>query len=106
MALALGLLLIGPAGRFLALAAREVAPILALAFILRGARLLERDGDRLPRVLHLARLATWSALEFAMGVFVHHATHGLALGHRCLCHSDSSGCAPLPANGQTSIRLH
>src|SRR4029079_6438506 len=86
--LALGLLLGSAAGRFLGLAAREVAAVLCLAFVLGRTGLLERDGDRLAPALHLAALAARPALQLAVRVFVHDAAHGLALGHRCLGHDD------------------
>src|SRR5262249_17490140 len=86
VALAFALLLVGAPRGFLALAAREVALVLALAFVLGGAGLLERNRDGLARVLHLARLAARSAFQLAMLVLVHDAAHRLALGHRSLGH--------------------
>src|ERR1700758_2200796 len=84
MALAFALLLVGPARRFLALAARQVALVLALAFVLGSAGLLERDGDRLAAALDLAALARAAALQLAVCEFVHNPARRLALAGRLL----------------------
>src|SRR5579871_2238895 len=68
VALALTLLLVGPAFGFLALAAREVPLVLATALVARFPRLLESDGDRLAAALHLPALAAAAAFEFAMRI--------------------------------------
>src|SRR4051794_29092740 len=61
----------GGVGAFAPLGAAQVALVLLAALVFRGARLAERDRDRLLRVLHLAAAAT--ALQLAMLELVHDA---------------------------------
>jgi hypothetical protein len=55
-------LLEGVSACFLALGLRKISLVGLAALILRGAGLLERDGDRLAPVLDLAALSGWPAL--------------------------------------------
>src|SRR5262245_13729963 len=93
------LLLAGLATRFLALRAREVAAIVALALIFRVSRLLQRDGDRLLAAPDLAALSARPALQLAVLELVHDASGGLALRWGSFCHVGILLCAPSRATG-------
>src|SRR5581483_861706 len=79
VALAFLFLLAGGATGFLAGRAGAIVALLALAVILGGARLAERDGDCLLAAFYLAALAAAAAFQFAMLELVHHASFGAAL---------------------------
>src|SRR6185437_10014937 len=79
MRLAFRFLLSGLAFGLLLLAARVVALLLLGAVIFRGARLMQRDGDRLFAAFDLAAFAAGPALQFAMLEFMHDAAFGLSL---------------------------
>src|SRR6476661_10240658 len=71
MGFAFALLLGGFTAALLALGAGEIALVLLLALILRGARFMQSNRDRLTTVLHLAALTATSSLQFTMLVLVH-----------------------------------
>jgi hypothetical protein len=76
------LLLIGVALRFLALRAREVLLILALALVFRGAGFFQGDGYGLPSAFNLATLSSRSTLEFAVRELMHDASSRFSLSGR------------------------
>src|SRR5215216_2430790 len=81
----------GLAFAFLALGAPQIAFVLPLALVFRRACLVQRDRDRLPRVLYLSWATARAALEFAVLELVHHAFDGLLLRSRLLGHDWTPG---------------
>src|SRR6516164_5995283 len=77
--LAFALLLIRITAGFLAFGFREIALVLAFAFVFRGAGLLKRDSNGLTAAFDLSGLAPWTALQLAMFELMHDSTHGPAL---------------------------
>jgi hypothetical protein len=77
--LALALLLIRITAGFLAFGFREIALVLAFAFVFRGAGLLKRDSNGLTAAFDLSGLAPWTALQLAMFELMYDSTHGPAL---------------------------
>src|SRR6185312_16079383 len=79
-------LLAGAARRFLALGPGAAAAVLAFAFVLGRAGLVQRDGDGLLAASHLAAFAAASALQLAMLELVHHAAFDTLLPGCRFCH--------------------
>src|SRR3954469_24613483 len=82
----------GLAGALLLLRARQVALVLRLGLVFRGAGFRQRDGNRLAAAAHLLLAA--AALQLAMLVLVHDALDRLLLRPRLLGHFRSSTVRP------------
>src|SRR4051794_29167393 len=80
----------GRGGPLAPLGAAEVALVLLLALVFRGARLAQGDRDRLLRVLHLAAAR---GLELAMLELVHDALDRFLLPLRLLRHHRLHRCS-------------
>jgi hypothetical protein len=88
MRLALALLLVSLAPRFLGLGSAYAPPVFALALIPRGTSFAQGDCDGLPTALHSTALALRPAAQFAVFELVHDTAGGLSLSwggfrHRC-----------------------